>query len=176
MLYGTQLQVQTVFDVYICSLHTSASCRLGILDDNVLYKSTHSLTQSNTGESELATVGASRDVATTHNLPFRARAAAVSGSQCRRACLWVPWHKPILRGAAYRQCVYAVGVTVTVAAVPITATVPRRPHKDGTKTVATLHSISSELLILTDRELQSKMHSLSPNEQWPDMVQLLVCF
>ena len=49
ILSGIQRAAQTVLGVYLkrtCSRATSASSALGVLNDNVLYKSTHSLTHS----------------------------------------------------------------------------------------------------------------------------------
>lgn len=62
-------------------------------------------------------------VCNTHNLFFVEVATAVGGSECGGAGLAVPWHIAILSRAANGQCVDAVGVSITVTAVLLPATI-----------------------------------------------------
>jgi hypothetical protein len=74
----------------------------------------------------------------THDLLLILVATAVGGGQCGRAGLAVPRHIAELRGAADGQCIDAVGVAVTVAAVMFPAPVPRGPDKDGAQSPTAL--------------------------------------
>lgn len=66
----------------------------------------------------------------THDLLLVEVSTAVGCSKCRRAGLAVPGHVSVLSGAANGQSVNAVGVSITVTAVLLPASITRRPHKD----------------------------------------------
>lgn len=66
---------------------------------------------------------------------------AVGGGECGGAGLAVPGHVAVLGGAADGQCVDAVGVTITITAVLLPATIARSPHKDGAQTSTALGNI-----------------------------------
>lgn len=74
----------------------------------------------------------------THDLLLILVAATVGGGEGGGAGLAVPGYVAILRGAADGQCVDAVGVTITVAAVVFTAPVSRCPDEDGAQPPASL--------------------------------------
>ncbi len=74
----------------------------------------------------------------TYYLSLAARPAAVGGGERGRARLAVPWNVAILCRRADRQCVDTVGVAITIARVPVSPPVSRRPNKDGTLPLATL--------------------------------------
>lgn len=67
----------------------------------------------------------------TYNLFLIEASTAVGCGEGGRTGLAVPGHVAVLRTAADRQRVDAVGVAVTIAAVLLTAAVPRSPHEDG---------------------------------------------
>lgn len=52
----------------------------------------------------------------------------------------VAGHGCPLCGAAHGQCVYAVGITITVAVVPVHAAVPRGPDENGTQAATALQN------------------------------------
>lgn len=74
----------------------------------------------------------------THNLFLIEATTAVGCGEGGRTGLAVPGHIAVLRAAADRQRVDAIGVAVAVAAVLLSAAVPRSPHKDGAPSSAAL--------------------------------------
>lgn len=75
-----------------------------------------------------------------YDLSFAARSAAVGRGEGGGTCLRVPGHLSVLCGAADRQRIYAVRVSVTVAVVPVLASVARRPDEDRPEAVASLQT------------------------------------
>lgn len=74
----------------------------------------------------------------THNLFLIEASTAVGCGEGGRTGLAVPGHVAVLRTAADRQRVDAIGVAVTIAAVLLAAAVPRSPHEDGPPSSAAL--------------------------------------
>lgn len=95
---------------------------------------------------------------TTHYLLLVEVPWAVSGGQGGGAGFTVPRDVAVLGGAADGQGVNAVGVAIAVAAVLLPASVSRRPHKDGTQTIATLEKVGHSQ---ADRNGQARTFSLN---------------
>lgn len=76
----------------------------------------------------------------SYNLFLTGRAWTVGRREGRRTRFAVPRNEAIFRRAAYRQCPYAVRVTVAVAVVVIAATVSGGPDEDRTFALATLNN------------------------------------
>lgn len=79
----------------------------------------------------------------TYDLFLVEVSAAVGGGEGGRTGLAVPWDVTVLRGAADGEGVDAVGVSVAVAAVPLTASVTRCPHEDGAQPTSTLRHMQN---------------------------------
>ncbi len=85
----------------------------------------------------------------TYNLFLVEVSAAIGGGEGGGTGLTVPRHIAILCGAADGERVDTVGVSVTVAAVPLSSSVTRCPHEDraqATSTLKQMHKPDQSLL------------------------------
>lgn len=80
----------------------------------------------------------------THDFPLVEGPAAVGSGQCGRTFLQVPRLVAVLSGAADRDSVDAVGVTVTRAVVPLSPAVPGCPDENGAQALPTLEEKEGE--------------------------------
>ncbi len=77
----------------------------------------------------------------TYNLFLVEVSAAIGGGEGGGTGFTVPRHIAILCGAADGERVDTVGVSVTVAAVPLSSSVTRCPHEDRAQATSTLEQM-----------------------------------
>jgi hypothetical protein len=71
------------------------------------------------------------DVLSTYDHLVCVGAAGIRSCHSSGTAFPVPGELALLGRAADGQCVHAADITVTVAVIPLTASVPRGPHEDG---------------------------------------------